>query len=537
MDWQDFFSDAVLSKGYVYQTQHAVKELTKEENRLTALVSGTKDYKVTITFAGDVVVATQCTCPQAALRKNCKHMAAVLFECESRVASNKTGTAGEAEEGSDRPLPVPALGQKDTRKPLSLKPKTAAKDLSGYKERIQAIRQKLEDKDQSITFDEAERLISDLTACLKETIHVLLEEGFELEAFDLSADAIKAAGLPDLGDSSESVKSFKDECLTIWRRILAQADLTEKTRIYEHLVRALDEPAFGFMGNYIEQIIMEDFKEGWFLQKKVDLTLKKADFFLLHEDPRTADRYGGKWAIRHIRLLEENGSTWPEIEAYCTGHWKAAAVRKYYIEQCVARKDYTAVIELLERSQKLSFEPDPLVPDEDLILKNLYLVTGSRTAYMNQLWHIVINVRPGDLKIFQELKAQYSGTEWPQVREKIFQALPQGAALAELFKEEELYDRLLDYVRDSNGILAADRYAGELKERYAKELLEKYSEELDKIARSPSARSRHKEAAEVLAKILAIPGGKAQVTSLRKKWRALYSNDPDLTDELDTVER
>ena len=90
MSWYDLFSKTIISRGYDYYKDGAVVEFYENENILSAVVEGSEDYEVSIELNNGEPEYMYCSCPYAADDKNCKHMAAVLFEWEfSKTDSNE----------------------------------------------------------------------------------------------------------------------------------------------------------------------------------------------------------------------------------------------------------------------------------------------------------------------------------------------------------------------------------------------------------------------------------------------------------------
>lgn len=67
------------------------------------------------------------------------------------------------------------------------------------------------------------------------------------------------------------------------------------------------------------------------------------------------------------------------------------------------------------------------------------------------------------MEFYRELKGQYSDTDWSEQREKVFGMLPKYTNKAEYYKEEKLYDRLLECVLKSNGLYMLEQYETVLK--------------------------------------------------------------------------
>lgn len=77
--WQDLFSTTILSHGRTYYNAGRVKNLSKNNGCHAAVVSGTEEYNVIISYEGDKIASMTCNCPYAQSGERCKHMAAVLY--------------------------------------------------------------------------------------------------------------------------------------------------------------------------------------------------------------------------------------------------------------------------------------------------------------------------------------------------------------------------------------------------------------------------------------------------------------------------
>ena len=80
MNWESLFRARILERGYDYYLCNAVKNMEVTEDSITADVLGTENYQVEITLEEGEILDMYCSCPYAEDGKNCKHMAAVLYE-------------------------------------------------------------------------------------------------------------------------------------------------------------------------------------------------------------------------------------------------------------------------------------------------------------------------------------------------------------------------------------------------------------------------------------------------------------------------
>jgi uncharacterized Zn finger protein len=70
-------TDAVFERGENYRTEGRIQRLDRFETLISAAVSGSKLYDVTVDF-GDQSIDTRCTCPYDG-SGDCKHVVAVLL--------------------------------------------------------------------------------------------------------------------------------------------------------------------------------------------------------------------------------------------------------------------------------------------------------------------------------------------------------------------------------------------------------------------------------------------------------------------------
>lgn len=104
--WQDLFSTTILSHGRTYYNAGRVKNLTKNNSYHSAVVTGTKEYNVGISYEGNKIASMTCNCPYAQSGERCKHMAAVLYTAY-RDESIKRISEPITEKKSDAaPVPV-----------------------------------------------------------------------------------------------------------------------------------------------------------------------------------------------------------------------------------------------------------------------------------------------------------------------------------------------------------------------------------------------------------------------------------------------
>lgn len=88
--WQDLFSMTILSRGRTYYNAGRVKNLSKNDSCHSAVVTGTEEYNVVISYEGDNIASMTCNCPYAQSGERCKHIAAVLYAAYGDGSIKKT---------------------------------------------------------------------------------------------------------------------------------------------------------------------------------------------------------------------------------------------------------------------------------------------------------------------------------------------------------------------------------------------------------------------------------------------------------------
>lgn len=99
MNWKRLFENHILARGYDYYCAGAVENLEVSEDFVSADVIGSDDYEVEISFDDNEVTEMYCSCPYAECGRNCKHMAAVLYEWFEFTDDEEAG-AEETDEGN-----------------------------------------------------------------------------------------------------------------------------------------------------------------------------------------------------------------------------------------------------------------------------------------------------------------------------------------------------------------------------------------------------------------------------------------------------
>ncbi len=564
MNWQQLFMEHILDRGYDYFCDGAVEDLVCQDNVITATVCGTEDYEVEITLEDDMAADMYCSCPYAQSGSYCKHMAAVLFEWESGREENAEEnqkqtnhgegnrvrgaedeernevkeTVEQADEASVRSFLVEVLQRDEklfARFKTAVSPEISKADMKRYRQQVDASIQKYLGRDHFISYYEAYGFIREMAEYLYEDVRMMLDEGSYLSAFDLTGYIFMKVGNVDMDDSDGGTDMLADQCKEIWEEILESADDYVKQVMFEWFTGHLDGSIIDYMEEYIEQMLMEHFREERFREAKLMFSDRKVREAKQNPDSLSERYYAAKWALLHMELMEESGLAAEEVLAYCKENWKYADVRKFYIARCMEKERYEEAIEALKESLEIDADMPGLVRDFSRQLKEIYRKLNRQEEYRRQLWDLVTKDHPGNIEEFRELRGLYPPEEWEIEREKIFARIPAYARITPLYKEEKLYDRLLSHVLQAKGLFAMQEYENDLKGIYPEKILQKYEDELNEMARRTANRTRYREWVGILRRMSRIKGGEEKAREIAENWKRMYGGRSAMMDELEKL--
>ncbi len=403
-------------------------------------------------------------------------------------------------------------------------------DIDRYKKQVDDILQKYMEKDRYIPYKETFEFAKEIQQILEQEVRMMMENGYFAQANLLVCHIFTSVWAADMDDSNGTKGTLAFQCASVWKEIETHADSRLRRQMYEWLTARMGQAAG--LEESLEQVFLEAFSGDDFLNEKLAFTKQKAQEQKADADSWSARYETQKWALYHIRLLEQSGSDFSEIAAYCKEFWEYAQIRQYYAKQCILKKQYEEAAAVLLESIAMDAGTPGRVRQFRMSLKEVYRMSGRQQDYRQQLWQLLTKDDPGNPEVFHEFKSLYAPQEWEKVREEVFQALPKQARVDRLYKEEALYDRLLAYVLAQKGLYALQQYEDVLKEAYPRQLLEKYTQELTDMVQRAADRRHYQEWAAHLKRMTQIAGGQEEVQKIVSDWRVRYKNRPAMIEEL-----
>lgn len=563
MNWKRLFESHILERGYSYYYKNTVEVLDIKDGIIRADVWGSRLYKVEISLSDGAVKDMYCSCPYAADGRNCKHMAAVLYEwSENDIEENEVMEIEENAELFKSAFTINAqkkkqdaveklvadAGDDDVRSFLVsvltgdeklllrfyniVNERAAEVDIKNYIRQIDIIVENYLGKYDFIDYYEADGFIAELEEFIDVEVCRLIDNGNYLSAFEVMNYIFVMIGDVDMDDSDGGTGILAHKIYQLWLELLDKVNLEDKKKMFEWFTAHLDGSVIEYFEEYIEQMIMEQFKEKEFEQAKLDFLedmIKKSE---QNDSGWTRDYEIGKWAIKYLEALERKKVSEKQIEEVCKKYWSNSSVRRYYIDFCKKRKKYDRALQVLDESILLDKNYRGLISEHNRKKKEIYRLQGNKSAYIEQLWKLLLEYDEGDLGVYKELKKQYTAEEWLVKREEILKKLSENANVEEIYKEEKMYDRLLEYVLNSSGLDALKTYESVLKKEYPEQILDKYRGEVNKMALHTSDRNHYSYLVSLLRRMKKIKGGTKIVEKIVEEWKVNYKNRRAMMDEL-----
>ncbi len=573
MNWQKLFASHILERGYDYYCDGAVENIEIGRDDIRADVVGTEDYEVEISLNDGKVTDMYCSCPYAAGGNNCKHMAAVLYEWTADIMDEDEPEDTDNEDMDDdadaesMDLFEPAVTVCDYKKKSAAVEKlvTSAErdivqaflvsvlaedkklllrfrnmvnkcatkeDVEDYFEQIDEIADRYLGRDHFINYYQAYDFMLELEEIIDKDVRRMIDNGSHISAFHVMNHIFVLLGNVDMDDSGGETSMLAEQIYQLWLELLTKVNAQDKRKMFIWFTTHMDGSVIDYLEEYIEQIIMEEFKEPEYEQDKLSFMEEMIEKAEKKDSGWSRDYAVGKWTVTYLKTLEEKNAPEDQLEEICKKYWNNSGVRRYYIDRYFEKKEYDRVLQVLDESIELDKAYRGQVLEYIQKKKEIYRLQGNKSAYIEQLWKLVLEQSAGDLDIYKELKAQYSEKEWLIKREELFKKLPPNAHIDRLYKEEKLYDRLLAYVLKSSGLYAVQSYENVLKKEYPKQILSKYQGEVNKMASCTGNRKHYADLVALLRRMKRIKGGSEIVETIVEEWKIKYRNRPAMMDEL-----
>jgi len=483
-EFEAFFDDTILKRGFDYYKSGQVESLELDENTWIAEVSGSDDYEVTVTLLDDgEIIETTCNCPYD-FGMYCKHQAAVLYALRDQKNTNSSPKEPKRKESLES-----ILGKLDKQTLLSIMLELANRDRRIKKELLLRCSEK----------SDAVQYARDV---IKTSIKSASHHGFvEYQDTDRAIDGV-------------------DTVMKMANDLVATGDVFAAASLYivilEEMVDLLDncDDSSGHVGDVICETI-ENLNESFSLNS---LEEKKAEtLFNMIFAHATNQMYNG-WSDWRMEILSglvpfcQNHANREKLELYLSGKQSSStndwrnqyevkekqalqlqiirtfdgdAAAKEYLERNVDNSDFRRIVVEnaisdgdFEKALMMCLEGEKsdesypgLVSKWKHFRYEIYEKKSDIAAQKNLARELLAQ---GDFTYFAKLKALYEESQWQAILPEIVEEARNSnyqKTYIEILIHENLKPQLLDHCK--NNFLTS--------EKLFSHLLPEYEEDVDDL--------------------------------------------------------
>ena len=411
--------------------------------------------------------------------------------------------------------------------------------MSGDMERIRTMFGPYKESTGVVTYDKSARLRDELTSYINDVVcGELLEDLRYRDVFDVTSLIMEEICQLVIDDSGEITESLMYRCKYIIIRVMDRSNDDElKKDIFDWLNGIVELEEKEYVDDQIKSLWLRNFFEQPYMSSKLDTALRKIDSCAAaDEDPGKCPGLS-EWlhAFFHIagRMKLSDAEIMPVAEKFRV----LPAVRNCMVDRYTDGGRYEEAVKVLRESMELEADDPVRVASYSRQIVDIYEESGNRRGMKEELKAIVSVYDRGSLEDFRRLKACYSRELWKKLRDGILDELKDEPGIGRLYCEEEMFEKLMEFVAADGSIEVLDEFRPVLKNRYREEMLALY----EKIVREKLAHARaqrhYRSMTAVMRKMKDIPGGDVVIEELDEEFRIRYPNHMSMINELDILYR
>lgn len=538
--WKALFQPRILQRGWNYYEEDAVKGLSREGDRVQALVRGSEPepYDVEIDLSGGEVQSWSCDCPYAEDGTPCKHLAAVFYALEDQRWQTSEPETRPAIEKLVSELTLSQaqalllrLAERDGKVAdqirLAVEP-ISPQQLFQWERKVDEMLAQAADRYGYIDYDRAWDTMCELDDFLSDAAGRMLDAGLVWEAFLLTGYALRAAVQCDMDDSDGGLSMLAETCADLWRGQIGVASLSLRREMHRWLGNAVST-ASDLLHDYYLEAQLELFRDPEFLRENI----RQLDRLIQAEEKKENGRYGAvsHFVLKRLGLMEELGLPQEEVRQTEMQYRRLPEVRERMICRLLEQQQYGEAESLLQESKALDAKYPGRVSGYSEELIRLYGATGQEERLREELEFQVFQCWQRELTYVKQLKECTLPERWPELRERLLSSKSMSEdRREELLEMDGLYDRLMERVAYMESLHTLDRWESVLWPRFPEKMQTAYIRCIEEQMRCASSRSQYASVIAYLKKLRASPKGADK--KLAEQWRAAYPRRRAMLDEL-----
>lgn len=547
-NWKRLFNPRIFNRGQSYYLAGAVKNVQKTEDGFYAVVAGSEDYEVKIEVEDGNISDMWCSCPYAEDGDYCKHMAAVLFECEEMTDVNdkfdKTRPDQSAASKQELAEVIGRIGESELRSMIMqlseendilrnrimTKYTTSVSDtqMRQLKKQIAGIITRHSDQNGYVNWYNASDFVDAMSAFLSEYVQGIIDKGCSMQAFELTNEVFVLIGNLDIDDSDGGLTDLADLCYGLWEQILEQCNHSEQLEMFEW-----------FKKHYADGICIDFLMNAFHDREILEQILRIVDGFIaiLTAEEESGSSWNDHYELEHyilnrVRIMTDLGYPKAETKEYTEQYRRLPAVRMLEVEEYLKNGRRNEAIAVLKESKEWDQKYPGLVAEYSARLIELYRKEKQEKEYKDELIFQVFSYRQDHLDYIKLLKSVCDSSEWEAYREKLLSDRNGYYIKYPLLEAEGMFERMLKEIIAEDRIFQLNEYEKVLKQRFPDQVRDVYADYIKRQAEAVCERKQYRDLISYLKKIKTYPDGKEIAADIAAEWYRRYRRRPAMMDEL-----
>jgi tetratricopeptide (TPR) repeat protein len=518
----------------------------------TAEVEGSDLYSIEIKLNGDEIVSWDCNCPYD-YGDMCKHVVAVLLyirdnrdeypvTIEVPLSDSQEQLTEILKQSNNKEL-ISFLSKYADKHPdfyealiSNLHPKTKTTPRVNYVREIQKCFKCSNDKD---GFPQDGWTIADKLDKYIEKAKSLIKLNCQEESMTILLHIVR-----EIGEDYEDYYDYDGDLASVCQEAVELLGEMIETGLSDDLLKNLT--------NKIGQLIKNDNYENYDLAdldelllsisvktSNLDNSIRIIDEVLKNEPDsfRTSSLVMSK-----IELLESADKK-EEVEKVISSYLYLPEIRKIRLNELISEKQYENAIALIDEGIDIAKKKghSGTVTDWTDEKLSVYQLVGNKEKVI-ELAEDLFTTGRDSIKYYRILKTVIPTEKWADYLDEFLGKSTKqntwgfGHVLAQIYIEEEYWDRLMTYV-EKNIQLGKYNSLGEyepyLKTQYPERMLAFYRTQLTTYAENNMGRDHYKYVADVLKKMKTYPNGTEIADTLLAHFKSIYSKRRVMMEELE----
>lgn len=518
--WKELFKPWILARGQEYYECGQVTALEETGDRIQAQVSGSQLYQVDIQKSGTNVLQMNCTCPHADGRKNCKHMAAVLFALDEASAEARMNWQTALDKLSEEQLR--ALLRSLAGNDGSLQDRVVrmvagpGDDPAQWQDDLDQIILERSDYRGRIVYGQAYDCMVDIANYLVESLPHVLAKGNMVDAAQLVIMVYGSAFRLDTDDDGEGLTVVSEACQQAMAQILQHTDPQQERQIFYLLHEFLENSDWSWGADDLEE---------WILG--IDWSPE-----LQQKNLQWVDDNLDSWKMpARAALMKRLGATTEEVIAWWEQYRKDDSAYRPLLalyEEYDLFKAVELVLEKRNRDRNTGWQ----TADYTKTLIRLHEKAGDQVQYEKELRYLVLELGCRETKYLTQLKHFAPPEEWSGMFAAMLADAAQPGDRMHLYHFEGMVDLLFKELTAYPYFGHFHSYEEPLRawdpERTLKLYVEALKREMDRVC----DRKEYRRVAGYLHELEAYPSGAEEARKLAAYWHIYHKNRPAMKDEL-----